>query len=456
MERRKSVLVVEDDPVVRHYLEVTFQEPNTVITSVGDGQSAIDAINKKDFDLVFADVRIPKVNGIQVLQHIKEKKPHINVVIGTAYGSINNAVEAMRLGASDYLTKPFQKQEIKNVLKKFLTDEATPQPAATDVKHKIDTILLGESEGIKRIKETIQKISHTKATVLIEGETGVGKEVVADAIHYSSCRRDKPYVKVNCASLPQTLFESELFGYEKGAFTGAHITKKGKFEIAHTGTLLLDEISEQEIGSQAKLLRAIQSKRVERLGNGKPIDVDVRIIATSNRNLLEEIKQGRFRKDLYFRLNVVRIRVPALRDRKSDIPILVDHFVEQIHQEFNVPKKVFTADALKRMMDYDWPGNVRELENTIQTTMLTCDREKVKAEDIQFADEYGMLFDFLFSDESEMTIQEAEKKLILKSLSRFGNNKTQAANSLGITVKTLRNKLKLYGDEVWEENSLQV
>ena len=455
MDRRKSVLVVEDDPVIRHYLEVTFQEPNTQIISVGDGQTAVDVINKRDFDLVFTDLKIPKLNGIQVLRHVKEKKPHIDVVIGTAYGTIDNAVEAMRLGASDYLTKPFQKQDIKNVLRKLLSDKVGMNEFKTD-SNKIDSILLGESDGIKRIKQTIEKIAQTRATVLIEGETGCGKEVVADAIHYSSQRRDRPYIKVNCASFPDTLIESELFGYEKGAFTGAHIARKGRFENANTGTILLDEISEQGVASQAKLLRVIQSKKVERLGNGKPLDIDARIIATSNRDLLEEIKAERFRKDLYFRLNVVKIRVPALRERKSDIPILVDHFIQKVHNDYGITKKVFTGDAIDRMLKYDWPGNVRELENTIEKTMLTSDRENIRPEDLQFADEFGLLFDFLFGDDKEMTIHEAEKRLILNSLNRFNNNKTQAATSLGITVKTLRNKLKLYNDRPWEENSLPV
>lgn len=455
MDRRKSVLVVEDDPVIRHYLEVTFQEPNTQIISVGDGQTAVDVINKRDFDLVFTDLKIPKLNGIQVLRHVKEKKPHIDVVIGTAYGTIDNAVEAMRLGASDYLTKPFQKQDIKNVLRKLLSDKVGMNEFKTD-SNKIDSILLGESDGIKRIKQTIEKIAQTRATVLIEGETGCGKEVVADAIHYSSQRRDRPYIKVNCASFPDTLIESELFGFEKGAFTGAHIARKGRFENANTGTILLDEISEQGVASQAKLLRVIQSKKVERLGNGKPLDIDARIIATSNRDLLEEIKAERFRKDLYFRLNVVKIRVPALRERKSDIPILVDHFIQKVHNDYGITKKVFTGDAIDRMLKYDWPGNVRELENTIEKTMLTSDRENIRPEDLQFADEFGLLFDFLFGDDKEMTIHEAEKRLILNSLNRFNNNKTQAATSLGITVKTLRNKLKLYNDRPWEENSLPV
>jgi two-component system, NtrC family, response regulator AtoC len=453
MERRKSVLVVEDDPVIRHYLEITFQEPNTQITSVSDGQTAVDVINKRDFDLVFTDLKIPKLNGIQVLRHIKEKKPHIDVVIGTAYGTIDNAVEAMRLGASDYLTKPFQKQDIKNVLKKLLSDDVDLNVPNADVEKKIDSIMLGDSDGVKRIKRTIKKIAHTKATVLIEGETGSGKEIVADAIHYSSQRRDRPYIKVNCASFPDTLIESELFGYEKGAFTGAHISRKGRFENANTGTILLDEISEQGIASQAKLLRVIQSKQVERLGNGKPLDVDTRIIATSNRDLLAEIKAERFRKDLYFRLNVVKIRVPALRERKADIPILVDHFIDKVHDDYGIPRKVFSTDAINKMLEYDWPGNVRELENTIEKTMLTSDREKIRPEDLTFADEFGLLFDFLFGDEKELTIHEAEKRLVLNSLNRFSNNKTQAASSLGITVKTLRNKLKLYNQRSWEENS---
>jgi len=290
----------------------------------------------------------------------------------------------------------------------------------------------------------VKRIAPTRTTVLIEGQTGVGKEVVADAVHQASDRRDKPFIKVNCAALPEALVESELFGYEKGAFTGAYMRNRGRFELADHDTILLDEIGELALPMQAKLLRVLQGKRFERLGSGKLVEVDVRIIATTNRDLKQEVKSGRFRKDLYFRLNVVRIVVPPLQARKEDIPLLANHFVAVFAHENRIFKRLSTR-AVERLCQYNWPGNVRELENVIEKAMITANGDVIQAEDLEIGEDHNDLLEYFIDTQENVTIYEAEKELILKTLKKSGNNKTKAAEALGITAKTLRNKLAEYG-----------
>ena len=357
----------------------------------------------------------------------------------------------MRKGAFDYLTKPFSAEDILEIIDRVIgykrRQNNNSQAASAD-----GSSLIGVSHSTDHIRNLITMIAPSKTTVLIEGETGVGKEVVADALQQASNRREKPFIKVNCAALPDTLVESELFGFEKGAFTGAHARTKGRFELADSGTLMLDEIGEMSLHLQAKLLRVLQSKKFERLGSGQSVEVDVRVVATTNRDLKEEVKQNRFRKDLYFRLNVVKITVPPLRSRKDDIPPLARHFLDMYCRE-NEVKKTLSQDALEKLTDYDWPGNVRELQNTFEKAVVVTPGETITAENLHFVDEYRDLFEYLFSSEDDITIHEAEKQLILTSLKRNSYNKTKTADALGITVKTLRNKLKEYGELVGEENS---
>ncbi|HPG37987.1 MAG TPA: sigma-54 dependent transcriptional regulator [bacterium] len=455
MSENPSVLVVEDDPTVRQFLEVVIKDIDCVTTSVGDGKAAINAIDNNDYDIVFTDLRIPELSGIKVLEYIKKVKPEIDVVIGTAYGSIENAVEAMRKGAFDYLTKPYSKKDIQQLIRRVLKHRnvttVIPQTDPSD-RLEISSILIGKSTQIEDIINLVNRIAPTNASILIEGETGVGKEVVADAIHLCSNCRENPYIKVNCAALPETLIESELFGYEKGAFTGAHMRRKGRFEQADGGTILLDEIGELPLSMQAKLLRVLQTKQFERLGDTKSIKVNTRVIATTNRDLREEVKEGRFRKDLYFRLNVIKINVPALRQRKGDIPLLAEYFIKKVNAEHGLIKTI-SEDAMKKLCDYDWPGNIRELQNTIEKVAVIALDKEIKAADLEFIDDYGDLFEYLFNSDDDLTIYEAEKRLIMKTLKKVSNNKTKAAQALGITVKTLRNKLKSYGGDFWEENS---
>jgi two-component system response regulator AtoC len=446
-----TILVVEDDPVVRRFIEAAINRTDCKVTSVGDGKAALTAIDKEKYDLVITDLKVPAVNGIKVLEYVKKKQPDTSVVIGTAFGSIENAVEAMRKGAFDYLTKPFSVEDILEIVDRVIGYKRR-QNNNSPTTSSDGSSLIGVSHAINYIRSLITMIAPSKTTVLIEGETGVGKEVVADALQQMSNRREKPFIKVNCAALPDTLVESELFGFEKGAFTGAHARTKGRFELADSGTLLLDEIGEMSLHLQAKLLRVLQSKKFERLGSGQSIEVDVRVIATTNRDLKEEVKQNKFRKDLYFRLNVVKITVPPLRSHKDDIAPLARHFLDMYCRE-NEVKKSLSQDALEKLMDYDWPGNVRELQNTIEKAVVITPREIIKAENLHFVDEYRDLFEYLFSSEDDITIYEAEKQLILTSLKRNSYNKTKTADALGITVKTLRNKLKEYGELVGEENS---
>lgn len=452
MQGRGNVLVVEDDPIVRRFLEIAIKETDCTITSVSDGKRALNALASQQYDLVFTDLKLPQVSGLQVLEYVKKKNPNTDVVIGTGYGSIENAVEAMQKGAFNYLTKPYSMKDIHSVIRQALSfrKNKKDENSIDDRKKKLEH--LGRAEQMKRIIDLICKVAPTRATILVEGETGVGKEVVADAIHFASDRNKCPYVKVNCAALPDTLAESELFGYEKGAFTGAHLRRKGRFEEANGGTLLLDEIGELSLPMQAKLLRVLQSKSFERLGSNQNIRVDVRVMATTNRDLRKEVMEGRFRKDLYFRLNVVKINVPPLRERSKDISFLVHEIFQRICQDFGLDKKL-SSKAIDRLVHYDWPGNVRELENTLEKVIVTSSNDVIQADDLQFSDEHGDLIQYLFATEDDLTIYEAEKKLIMKTLEKYGYNKSKTANILGITAKTLRNKLNEYGGRVGEEST---
>ena len=439
-----NVLVVEDDPVIRQFLETAIQKRACNITSVADGRSALKAIAERDYDLVFADLKIPEVSGMKVLEYARKTRPDTSVVISTAYGSIENAVEAMRKGAFDYLTKPFSIQDVFDVIDRVLDVRGNGEICPFPIQPQGGSVLLGKSDSINSIRELITKIAPTRTTVLIEGQTGVGKEVVADAVHQASDRKDRPFIKVNCAALPEALVESELFGYEKGAFTGAYMRNRGRFELADHGTILLDEIGELALPMQAKLLRVLQGRRFERLGSGKLVEVDVRIIATTNRDLKQEVMAGRFRKDLYFRLNVVRIIVPPLQVRKADIPVLANHFAAVFANENRIFKRL-SAKSIEQLCQYDWPGNVRELQNVIEKAMITANGDVIQAEDLELGEDHNDLLEYFIDNQENVTIYEAEKELILKTLKKSGNNKTKAAEALGITAKTLRNKLTEYG-----------
>ncbi len=444
----RKVLIVEDDSLVQAFLKESLQRLNLLIDTASSGEEALEKISSQIFDLVLSDIRMPSLSGMDVLRKVRETAPETKVVMMTAYGTVENAVEAMRLGAFDYVMKPFSADEIELVIKKalefqILVEENRRLRRELAGRYQFENIV-GKSPGMQKIFEQIQVVADTKATVLITGDTGTGKELVASAIHYNSNRKEFPFVKINCAAIPEGLIEAELFGFEKGAFTGAIKKSTGRFELAHGGTLLLDEISEISPNLQGKLLRVLQEKEFERLGSGESIQVDVRIIATTNKNLAAETRKGNFREDLFYRLNVFPIHLPLLKERKEDIPALVEHFIKRYSAENNKPILGVSEDVLELFLEYSWPGNVRELENYIERAVVVAKNKILNPP--EFPKELGLPAE---AKEEELqvgrSLAEIEKNLILKTLSCYNNNQTKAADVLGISTRTLRNKLKEYG-----------
>ena len=442
----EKILVVDDEPLVRNFLKEVLEAEDYEVLTTEDGLSALKEVERGGIDLVITDVRMPKLNGIELLKEVKKRSPSTLVVVITAYGTIENAVEAMKNGACDYITKPLSPEQIKLTIQKAsqhknLLNENRYLRSEVSQRYNFEQ-LIGRSPQMRRVYEMIDRVAPTNATVLIQGESGTGKELVARAIHYRSPRKDKPFVKVNCAALPEDLLESELFGHERGAFTGAVSKREGRFELADRGTLLLDEISETSPAFQAKLLRVLQEQEFERVGGSKTIKVDVRVIATTNKDLKQAIREGKFREDLYYRLNVLPIYLPPLRERKEDIPLLVQHFLEKYSRQNGLRIKSLSKKCLDMMMQYEWPGNVRELENVIERAVVMSEGETIFPENISLSSPVQKMS---LSFPEEITLEEMEKRLILHTLQRTGGNRTEAAKILGISVRTVRNKLKKYG-----------
>ena len=442
----EKILVVDDEPLVRNFLKEVLEAEDYEVLTTEDGLSALKEVERGGIDLVITDVRMPKLNGIDLLKEVKKRSPSTLVVVITAYGTIENAVEAMKNGACDYITKPLSPEQIKLAIQKAsqhknLLNENRYLRSEVSQRYNFEQ-LIGRSPQMRRVYEMIDRVAPTNATVLIQGESGTGKELVARAIHYRSPRKDKPFVKVNCAALPEDLLESELFGHERGAFTGAVSKREGRFELADRGTLLLDEISETSPAFQAKLLRVLQEQEFERVGGSKTIKVDVRVIATTNKDLKQAIREGKFREDLYYRLNVLPIYLPPLRERKEDIPLLVQHFLEKYSRQNGLRIKSLSKKCLDMMMQYEWPGNVRELENVIERAVVMSEGETIFPENISLSSPVQKMS---LSFPEEITLEEMEKRLILHTLQRTGGNRTEAAKILGISVRTVRNKLKKYG-----------
>ncbi|MBI4831862.1 MAG: sigma-54-dependent Fis family transcriptional regulator [Candidatus Lindowbacteria bacterium] len=392
---------------------------------------------------------MPGLDGLALLEQTKKMQSDTAVIIMTAYASVETAVKALKAGAADYIMKPFTPDEIEHVVKKALYErklENENRYLRAEIEQGFNfQEMVGSSAAMLAIYDQIKKISQSKASVLLRGESGTGKELIARAIHYSSPRRDKPFIKINCAALAPTLLESELFGHEKGSFTHAINKKIGRFELADEGTLLLDEISEMDPGLQSKLLRVLQEKEFERVGGTKPIKVDTRIISTTNRNLEKAIEEGRFREDLYFRLNVIPIKIPPLRERKEDIPALAQHFLKKCGVENNKNLKKIHNDAMMMLMGHSWPGNVRELENCIERAVVLCTGDTIASDSFSFSVKAPRppSGDGIYLPENA-TVGEAERILILHTLKKCDNNKTKTAEILDISVRTLRNKLKEY------------
>jgi len=442
----ESILIVDDEPLIRELLSEVLEKDGYQVVSVSNGHQALRKIRQNYFDVVITDVRMPEMDGITLLKKIKELSPATSVIVITAYGSIDDAVKAMKMGASDYLTKPIIPDQIKITIQKISRYQDLLRENQY-LKWEVSSFysgseLVGKSPAMKEVYGLIAKAAPVKSTVLIYGETGTGKELVARAIHYSSPRKKRPFVKVNCAALPEDLLESELFGYEKGAFTGAVERKEGRFELAHTGTILLDEISETSQNFQAKLLRVLQEEEFERVGGTKTIKVDVRVIATTNVDPKEAVEKGKLREDLYYRLNVIPIYLPPLRERKEDIPLLVEHFLKKYTPRVKKRVEGVSPDCLKAMKEYHWPGNVRELENAIQRAMVISEKNYLQPEDLFLNKVTKNQPSFSLEN---ITLEEMEKRLIQQTLDKVRGNRTQAAEILGVSVRTIRNKVKKYG-----------
>lgn len=444
-----SVLIVDDDQYVNDYVKEAVTRAGFDTEAVLSGEEALERMSKRSFDIVLSDLKMPTMDGLTLLDHIKEQSPETEVVIMTAYGTVEKAVAAVKRGAYDFLLKPVTPETVEHILERItemMALRTENQLLRLDLQHKFQN-MIGKSRIMKDIFDLVKSVADAKSTVMVTGDSGSGKEMVARAIHYCSNRHDGPFVKLNCAALPETLVEAELFGYEKGAFTDAKKTHRGRFELAHKGTLLLDEISEMPLNLQSKLLRVLQEREFERVGSSQTIQVDVRVIATSNRNLKEYIAEGKFREDLFYRLNVIPIHLPALKDRREDISLLVEHFVEKYNTENGKEVTGLTPGAMKLLHQYSWPGNVRELENMIERAVVTS--KSITLTENDFPPEV-MIGDISIAGngaQDGLTLEQNNKYLILKTLERFGGNKTRAAEALGVSARTIRNKLAEYQTE---------
>jgi two-component system response regulator HydG len=447
---KEKILVVDDEQSHRTMLKAVLGKEGFEVSEADDGTSAVKAVENDTFDLILMDIRMTDMDGIEAITEIKKFSPSIPVIMMTAYASVKTAVEALKSGAYDYLTKPLDMDELKILIRKALNYYHLQKENIFLKERLADRFdfsqIIGRSRAMKELFETLSLIAPSDATVLIYGESGTGKEIVANAIHQNSPRAQKPFIKVNCAALPETLLESELFGHERGAFTGAVTRKAGRFQLADGGSLFLDEISDMSLTTQVKLLRVLQEREFEPLGRTKTVHVDIRLVAATNKDLEAEVKEGQFREDLFYRLNVVPIHLPPLRKRKDDIPLLAEHFF-RVYQEKNKSSlKGFLPKTMDVMIRYDWPGNVRELENVVERAVLFSRGEFISPEDLPphlQGSEYQE--QSLVSVPPGITLKDVEKEVILQTLDETKGSRTQTARILGISRKTLQNKLKEYG-----------
>ncbi len=446
-----KILIADDEESMTEWLEIAFKRERYGVLTANSGRAALDILNRTIVDLVVCDIMMPDMTGVEVLKECKRLSPETIFILITAYASSETAIEALQHGAYDYITKPFNLDELKNIIKHALEKKSLKQELAL-LKREIikENTLIGRSPRMVEIYKLIGTIAATDSTVLIEGESGTGKELVARAIHQASPRRDKPFVSINCSAFPETLLESELFGYVKGAFTGADSNKKGLFEVADRGTLFLDEIGEMTPQIQVKLLRVLQEKKFRRLGSTEEIPIDVRIVAATNRDLKQALESGGFREDLYYRLAVIPIRVPPLRERREDLPLLVNHFLQKYSQKLGKGITRVSDEAFRYIETYDWPGNVRELENVIEravtleiTSEVQPERlpEQVRGIREQRADERTLPANGI---DLESYLREQERRFLLQALQRSSWNQVEAAKLLRLSYRSLRHKLKIH------------
>jgi len=463
---KTHILIAEDETNLRRVLRAQLQRDGYEVRAVGDGEAALEVLRQHPIDVVITDLRMPKVDGMQVVRHVKQEYDHIPVIVITAHGTVDTAVEALKLGAFDYVTKPFDRVELGRVVAKAARlSEISSKHASVGSDLPGRYRIIGQSEAMARVYGVIDRVAATPSTVLITGESGTGKELIARALHENSDVRDSSLIRVNCGAIPPDLIESELFGYEKGAFTGAVTSKPGRFELADGGTLFLDEIM------QVKLLRAIQEQEFERVGGIKTIKVSVRLIAATNQDLGVAIDEGRFREDLYYRLNVVHLHLPPLRERADDIPLLVEHFIGRFNQRLGREVVGLSEDAQRRLIELPWRGNIRELENVVERCMLFCDGDQIELhhipENLAEAETRAAAPSLISVEESTASrsleapgeapeatdlkeaVREAatkvERELIVRALEQTGGNVTHTAKLLNISRKSLQNKMKDLG-----------
>ena len=453
-----TILIIDDEKNIREGLGTALELEGYDVKLAENGEVGLKLIEKGDIDLVITDLRMPGISGEEVIAKVAGESPGIPVIVLTGHGSIDSAVTAMRNGAYDFLTKPLNLDRLILIVKRALAGRELEIRHSTlkeelDAKTSFESII-GKSAEMLRIFEVVRKAANSKASVLITGESGTGKELIANALHNLSNRRDKPFVKVHCAALSESLLESELFGHEKGAFTGAVARKRGRFELANTGSIFLDEIGEIDQNVQIKILRVLQDRRFDRVGGEETLEVDVRIIAATNRDLLQEIAEHRFREDLFYRLNVVHIQVPPLRERKDDIPLLVASFLEEFAKENN--KKITGIDARARpaLYKYNWPGNIRQLRNCIESAVVMCSGSEITLEDLP-PSVSGASDTDMISIPVGITLAEAEKILIQQNLAVNKGNKSKTADILGIGRKTLHRKIDEYNLEVGDTEAAE-
>ncbi len=437
----KSILIVDDEKGIVEWLKYALEKEGYEVKTALSGPEALEMAKNTYFHCVITDIKMAGMDGLQLLKKLKEEDPDIIVIIITAYGTFESAVEALRGGASDFITKPFRIDEITFRLQNVFERERLRQENIF-LKDRItreEGIIIGESKKMKDLLSLVDRVARTDATIMIYGETGTGKELVARRVHAKSNRTNEQFVALNCGALPDTLLESELFGYKKGAFTGAVQNKKGLIKVADGGSFFLDEVGEISQKIQVKLLRVLQYREIVPLGDTKTVKVNVRLIGATNKNLEESVKKGEFREDLFYRLNVIPIYIPPLRDRKEDIPLLVERFTQKIGKRLKIAKKEFSPAAIDALMEYNWPGNVRELENCIERTMILLDGETVTIKDI------SLIIHTDIPVKEEKTLEDLEANAIQDAIRKCGGNKVRAARMLGIHPSTLYRKIKKFG-----------
>ncbi|MDA8210317.1 MAG: sigma-54 dependent transcriptional regulator [Clostridia bacterium] len=443
-----TILIIDDEEHMRWIIEKALTRENYRTVSAANGSEGLATFADRSPDLVLLDLKLPDMDGVEVLRAMKQEQPQVPVIMITAHGTVETAIQAMKMGAADYISKPFDMEELKLLIRRSL--EVVELASEVDflrgeLGKKLKTCLIGHSPAIIEVKELVAKVADTPATVLIQGESGTGKEVAARLIHQQSSRSAKPFVAINCAAIPENLLESELFGYERGAFTGAAARKKGKLEIANGGTIFLDEIGEMSPLLQVKLLRVLQEKVFERVGGNEQVRLDARIIAATNRDLQKSVQEGNFREDLYYRLKVIPVYLPPLRERKADIPELVQFFLSKYDFRHNI--KGVSAEALERLSNYGWPGNIRELENAIERAVILCSEDLLTPQYLphemtgETRTVKNVLIDF---PEDGLSLEEVEKDLISKALEKSGGNQSQAARLLNITRSALIYRMEKY------------